>query len=422
MIKNNVPFLEIVSLDESRKEGKYTMVKCRSRFPELGPGFYRLLPDDKKVTVKSLEKQGEFYYLALKGVVKKAISWRKILVPVSQVVTMSKKAFIMLPQGNKIPKGIHKFSIQGGFTETYPLGFWQEVSAFIKPIGGDHKKLPSYKQMFQIKFTRPVPMISGGLYTLTAEGGDKSFQMVVIYPRSLPDTVFKDFIWRVQRFRSFPSIKSIFSIQIRALGLAQVPEDFTTESFDGISFLGNWGVMEEQLGKIERTILKRSKQPGGILREELAGIVSVPGDFLDLLVSKLEDEEKIRARDKWILNTTVSPESGLSPFAKSLWQKLSDAGIQGVYVKDKESEAVRENFKAFCRMDIAIPLEDLYIEKKAFLSIVEKVLAPYKKGDTISIADVRDITGFSRPYVLALFHHMEEGGHVEREGDLRRIL
>lgn len=420
-MKNKVPFFEITSL-EDRQEGKYSIVKCRGRFPELGPGFYRVFPDNKKVTVKEITRDGDFYYLAVKGIVKKALHQGKVLVPADQVVTMSKKGFFMLPQGSSVPQGPKVFFVRGGFSETYPMGYWRSVKASIRPVGGNPKKIPLHKQVYQVTFSAPIPMISGGIYTMSAKNSDESFQMVLVFPRALPDAVFKDFLWRVQRFRSFPTLKSIYSIQIRTSGFAQVSAAMAEESFDGITFLGRWGILEEQLGKYERTILKRSKQAGGVEKNTLLELLSIPEGLLDGILLKLTDENSICIKDQWVLNTSLTAENGLSPFAKGLWESLKNAGEEGVFVKEKASEAVRENFKAFYRMDIAIPLEDLYIEKKAFLTIVEKVMEPFNQGDEISISDIRDITGFSRPYVLALFHYLEDTGLVKREGDLRIVL
>ena len=79
----------------------------------------------------------------------------------------------------------------------------------------------------------------------------------------------------------------------------------------------------------------------------------------------------------------------------------------------------------------ALPLFDVIIvaigtntTKKAYFSIEQRmkmIREVFRKQDTLTVAEVRDLFKASRKYALALMEYLDACGITRREGDVRRL-
>ena len=75
------------------------------------------------------------------------------------------------------------------------------------------------------------------------------------------------------------------------------------------------------------------------------------------------------------------------------------------------------------KLNLLICIEDLlYYHRDVFDEVVKKILKNKKKGDRMTIADVRDATGLSRKYILPILNIMEKMKIVIRDGNDRIVL
>ena len=97
----------------------------------------------------------------------------------------------------------------------------------------------------------------------------------------------------------------------------------------------------------------------------------------------------------------------ISPIAKSILKSAIEA-------KDKGIDVSRINVPQYKK-----EVRDLV---KLNLLICKKILKNKKKGDRMTIADVRDSTGLSRKYIIPILNIMEKMKMVSRDGNDRIVL
>lgn len=66
--------------------------------------------------------------------------------------------------------------------------------------------------------------------------------------------------------------------------------------------------------------------------------------------------------------------------------------------------------------------EDVLYESEQYEKMVARLREEMKARGTMTVAEIRDLFGTSRKYVLALMEHLDALGITRREGDVRRLL
>ena len=116
-------------------------------------------------------------------------------------------------------------------------------------------------------------------------------------------------------------------------------------------------------------------------------------------------------------------KESLNPIARSILQAAKDTGEKGVDVSRLNVPQCKSQVRDLVKMGLLICIEDyLYYHKEVFDAIVEKILKGHKKGDRISIADVRDATGLSRKYIIPILNITEKMKILKRDGNDRIVL
>ena len=113
----------------------------------------------------------------------------------------------------------------------------------------------------------------------------------------------------------------------------------------------------------------------------------------------------------------------ISSVAKSILKFAIEAGDKGVDVSRLNVPQYKKEVRDLVKLNLLICIEDLlYYHKDVFDKVVKKILKNKKKGDRMTIADVRDATGLSRKYILPILNIMEKMKIVIRDGNDRIVL
>lgn len=113
----------------------------------------------------------------------------------------------------------------------------------------------------------------------------------------------------------------------------------------------------------------------------------------------------------------------ISPIAKSILKSAIEAKDKGIDVSRLNVPQYKKEVRDLVKLNLLICIEDLlYYHKDVFDDVVKKILKNKKKGERMSIGEVRDATGLSRKYVIPILNIMEKMKMVSRDGNDRVVL
>jgi selenocysteine-specific elongation factor len=164
----------------------------------------------------------------------------------------------------------------------------------------------------------------------------------------------------------------------------------------------------------------------GVLQAELQNRFTFPRDIFNGLITSLIDSKQV-VREKDIIylyshNPNLQPE-----------QEVIAARILKLFEKDRTNPPTRKEITALhpgsdsiirfmCAQNTLVELSDgVLFEYDHFQSIKEKVIDFLKTNGTISIQNVRELTGLTRKYILPILIKLDDEGTTKRRGD-ERIL
>ncbi len=164
----------------------------------------------------------------------------------------------------------------------------------------------------------------------------------------------------------------------------------------------------------------------GVLQAELQNQFTLPRDIFNSLISSLIDSKQV-VRDKDVV-FLYSHKPRLQPE-----QEAIAARILKLFEKDRTNPPTRKEVTAqipgsdsiirfMCAQNTLIELSDgVLFEYGHFQLIREKVIDFLKTNSTISIQNVRELTGLTRKYILPILIKLDDEGTTKRRGD-ERIL
>jgi selenocysteine-specific elongation factor len=112
-----------------------------------------------------------------------------------------------------------------------------------------------------------------------------------------------------------------------------------------------------------------------------------------------------------------------SPFGRKLFDDLRKAGKAGLTPSIMKIPGAKKELQRLCKLGYAISLDGMtYLSVETYEQAARAVLRDRKAGESLTIADARKSTGFSRKYLLPILNRMESEGYLERSGDIRKVL
>lgn len=90
-------------------------------------------------------------------------------------------------------------------------------------------------------------------------------------------------------------------------------------------------------------------------------------------------------------------------------------------IKQVKEQVGEEIYQALIIQEVLVPVsEDLAFHRADYQRMQNIVLAHFRENETLTAAQLRDILGSSRRYVLAYLEHLDAIGITVRDGDVRR--
>ena len=113
----------------------------------------------------------------------------------------------------------------------------------------------------------------------------------------------------------------------------------------------------------------------------------------------------------------------ISAIAKSILKSAIEAKDKGIDVSRLNVPQYKKEVRDLVKLNLLICIEDLlYYHKDVFDDVVKKILKNRKKGERMTIGDVRNVTGLSRKYIIPILNIMEKMKMVSRDGNDRVVL
>lgn len=372
-----------------------------------------IYPGEKELQIKEVFKNNDnTYTVKVKGIPFKSCKKFSIITPVDLQVKYGKKAYF-------IPKDFHSkdfyngdYYITGGVFSGYRIFNKDKKSAKVNKLG----------HIYGVEFPFRVPLIPGGEYFFENSSGFKG-TMNLIYPDSLNKKDLNIINSRVEKFRSRPGIKGIYSIILRTNSFVKLPFFLENEEFDGSIKLGSGRAMEREFHSVKNKMLKQSKASGGVELQVIRKKLNIDKEFFNAVLNNLIEEGSVRLYKDYVVYNGEERDNCLSPLAKEAFTQLIEAGDRGISSRAIKNRGLVRCLEEVERMDLAIVLDDdLYIFRKSYIDLLDKLFVNKKVGETITIQYTRDNTGLTRRYIISLFKLLECDGYLDREENDERVI
>lgn len=414
MKNNRIPtaVLTISEVLPNRGE-KLTSLKCRmtGEFEPFSQGI--IYPGGKTLQVKNIDKNSDgTFTVKVKGISQKQCIPFAVITAEKLKVRIEKRGYFIPSdfRGKKLFTG--KYNVTGGIFKGYRLFNSKRDSAFLSPDGA----------LYKVDFPKKVPLVPGGEYDMVNEKGFKQ-TMVLVYPGFLDKKNASILSSRIEKFRSHPSVKAIYSMILRTDGYVELPFFLKEESFEGAVVLGDAVVMEREYASVKSRILKMSKGSGGFSENDLFKKLKISRRYFDALAEDLIQKGALARVDGYLAYRGEGVQECLSPLAKEAFKYIVDAGSEGISSRTFKNPGLCRCMDEVKRMGLARVLDDdLFISEEGWEEVLKKLFEGSRPGETLDISLARDRTGLSRRYIISLFNILEVEGRLKRDEDERVIL
>ncbi len=267
-----------------------------------------------------------------------------------------------------------------------------EFSTRLRVLGGIDRLEPGATGTVRLFLDRSVPALPGDRFILRESGRSQTIgggrfldiDPVVpaksAHPDGDPDRVIADRGW---------VDAELFS---RLTGLDREPN------------VGRWLVSDAALSATENSIRERVESAGE----------------LGFDVALLDDRERAVVdlhTDIVVTDGRVTIGTAVSEFADHPWIAALD---RDPFQPPSPEGVDRAQVRAMVKQGLVVESEGIYFSTAAVESaatLLSRHLADHAEG--VTVADVRDMLGTSRKYVLALLAHLDRNGQTRRRGDYR---
>lgn len=413
-MEDRIPTSVLSIIEASQEKGeKLTTLICRMT-GSFKP-FQRavIFPGEKEFQVKDVVLiKGDTYKVKVKGIPYKSLTPFSIITPLDLKVKYSKKAYF-------IPSNFHDkefypgdYVVTGGIFTGYRLFNKEKYKAKVRRVGN----------LYSAELPFKSPLVPGAEYHFENSSGFTG-DMKLIYPGYLDKKSENVISSRIDKFRSRPGVKGIYSIILRTDSIVDLPYFLKEEEFDGSIKMGSIRVMEREYNSVKNRVIKQSKASGGVEFSKLKKSIKVSPEFFHSIINSLIGDETLFKEGDYLVFNGEDRVSCLSPLAKEGYKLIVEAGTDGLSSRDIKNYGMINCFQEIKRMRLAYVLdEDLYYSAESFPKVLKKVFSDKVLGDKLTIQDVRDRTDLSRRYIISLLNYLEEREYIIREFNDDRII
>jgi len=162
----------------------------------------------------------------------------------------------------------------------------------------------------------------------------------------------------------------------------------------------------------------------GISKEELKSRLKLDGAIFSMFLKDLVESGKLKDLGSRVAINDFKPKLNDKQRMEieSLLKKFDQDPYSPPSVKECISDLGEDMYPYFVESGEVIQVSaDVVYRKTDYEEMVKKIRDRMKEGNTISVAEVRDLFNTSRKYALALMEYLDSIGITMREGDVRRL-
>ena len=406
-MEDRIPTSVLSIIKASQEKGeKLTTLRCRmtGTFKPFTNAI--IFPLERRFQVKDIELiDGDIYNVKVKGLPFKNCTPFSIITPEDLKVKYDKRGYFL-------PVNFHSkdffpgdYYITGGIFSGYRPFNREKHSAKVKKLNN----------LYCVNFPFKTPLVPGAIYCFENSKGFKG-DMVLIYPGDLSKKSENIINSRVEKFRSRPSIKGIYSIMLRTDNYVELPYFLKDQEFAGSIKMNNVRIMEREYHSVKNKIMKQSKASGGVLFNDLKKSCKVTPAFFHRVIDQLDQAEDITIQEDYIVYNGEDRKNNLSPL-------ITEAGDNGFSSRELKDPGSMNCFSQIKRMNLATVLdEDLYYSPTGYSELLNKIFKSRNIGDSLTIQDIRESAGLSRRYIISLLKNLEEQEFIIREYSDERVI
>lgn len=404
--------LSIIKATQEKGE-KLTSLTCRmtGTFKPFTEAV--IFPGERKFQVRDITKlEGDTYIVKVKGIPFKNCLPFAVITPVDLKVRYNKRAYF-------VPQKFHSkdfypgdYYITGGIFTGYRMFNKEKYHARVKQMGN----------LYAVDFPFKSPLVPGAIYTFENNKGFTG-EMTLVYPGDMAKKSENIISSRMEKFRSRPGVKGIYSIILRTDNYVELPSFLADEEFEGSIKMGTKRIMEREYNSVKNKILKQSRASGGVLFNDVKKSCKVTPSFFHAVLDQLVEEDEVFIDGDYLVNNGENREGFLSPLTKDTYATIVNAGVDGISRRSIKDYGKISCFYEIKRMRLAHVLDDdQYYSNEGFDQLLAKVFEGSSVGERLSIQDIREKTGLSRRFIISLLNQLEDSSIIEREEDDERII
>jgi selenocysteine-specific elongation factor len=185
-----------------------------------------------------------------------------------------------------------------------------------------------------------------------------------------------------------------------------------------------WGGVRQRAASLLETYHGEYPHRPGMPREELRARLGLAPRSFELVITGLQREGTLHASGSRVAAADFAPRltDDEAERVAELKRRFAASPASPPSIRECR-EAVGEELWSLltARGDFVEVSEDVVFEADAYRHIVGEIVAALGRGETITVAQVRDKYRSSRKFALALLEHLDATGVTVRVGDERRL-
>ncbi len=185
-----------------------------------------------------------------------------------------------------------------------------------------------------------------------------------------------------------------------------------------------WQRLRQDLLHLVHTYHEEKPLSRGISREELKSKSGLLPAVLNALLAELVAEGRLHDGQSWIAasnhRVTFTPEQQAQ--IDALLEAFAASPASPPSVKTCRQQIGADLYQAMVENGLLLQVApDVAFRPKDYAAMREAVRAYLEEHGQATVAELRDLLGTSRKYVLALLEHLDADGLTYRDGDYRRL-
>ena len=191
-----------------------------------------------------------------------------------------------------------------------------------------------------------------------------------------------------------------------------------------VASIAGWQHLMEQLASLLRDYHRQQPLRQGIPREELKSRLHLTTKLFNEMLKQALREDRIAETQTFVHSPDhqVVLTSHQQRSVDALIATFKEQSLTPPSVIQAEEEVGQEVLAALVEQGRLVKLTDsVLFDSETYDSMTARIISHLKPGNSITVAQVRDMFGTSRKYALAVLEHMDEQRITRRVGD-ERIL